>query len=108
MPRITITAENGNPQNCADALTALFGRQEATAPQTIENGVSLAFGTLSEEVAVEDGMTVAKAFGSASNLGMEAGRALTFQTADGKPVDANQPVKAGESYLAVPNHDPKG
>lgn len=110
MPKVNITVENGTPEGVAQTVGALFGRNEAaTAAKTPANGASLSFGTLDAQVEVRDGDTVASLFGRGSgDLGMEAGRALTFQNGNGEVIPADSKAVPGESYTAVPNHDPKG
>ena len=107
--RIGISIE-GNAADIRTALDTLFGRA-ATAPVTaqVPNGATVAYGTASETVPVEDGDSVASLFSRAApRLGLDTGRALTYQDGSGNVVDGDDPAVAGQSYTAVVNHDNKG
>lgn len=106
MPRIII--ENDTPEAVAATAKSLFGREAVEAQGPSADAVTLNYGTLSGSVEPQDGETVSQAFGRCGDLGMEAGRALTFQNGDGSVIDGSTKVEKGASYTAVPNHDPKG
>lgn len=100
---------SGTAQEVADALS-MFGRQAGfSAPSaSVPNGASVQYGTSKTTVQVEEGDTVSRLFTKAgANLGLEAGRALTFQDGN-ETIPGDEPAVVGGEYVAVPNHDPKG
>lgn len=104
--KVTLQIENGD---AGSLLGALFGRNAAPAMAAPANAATLSFGTLTTQVPVEAGDSVARLFAKGSrDLGMEAGRALTFQNKSGQVIPADSKAVVGESYMAAPNHDPKG
>lgn len=101
---------DGTADEVAGAVERLFGRQAGfKAPtETVQNAASVQYGTTRISVEVNNGDSVAGLFAKSSGrLGLEAGRALTFQSG-GSVVDGAEAAQVGAEYLAVPNHDPKG